>query len=690
VRAALNIAWRRLLLCRQIAIHHKPDVGVGQMRLAGRNCVIAIAAILPLTAATTYGQTTSDTLQSVLAQPVQSTDVTAFQVQQYLSHRITPLPSPKSANDWTDQQQKLRKHILDDIAFHGWPSEWVQSAPNFLQVGATESRNGYRVSKFRYEIVPGFDATAILYEPEKLSGRVPAILNVIGHEPMGNATEYEQKRCINFAKRGIIALSIGWVGFGELALKGDNHDDAAALDLVGSNALGFFYLGIRRGLDYLATLPQVDTARLGVTGLSGGGWQTIMLSATDNRVAVSVEVAGFGAFPTNITHPIDTDEIEENATDLNQGEDYPFLVAMRAPRPTLLIHNAEDDCCFRAALVKPYIYDQVRPFFMLMGKPEALAWYESTDPGTHNYQLVNRLHAYSFFAEHFHMPAVTEEIPSSTEVRTPEELAVGIPADNLTITGLAKKLAGTIARPAVPSDGDARSSWIAAQREKLKEVTRYAPVSVENAWRMSNTKRMAIQTLSYRFDLTNGLSATGIWLKANDAGEDAPATIVLNDKGYAASGEAVSRHVNHGEQVLALDLLFNGFTRPQTPDPTDWETLVSSAGDRPLGLEVAQLLGVANWLRASNAHKKTQIETDGIRSAVIAAVAAAIDPDIFSVVTSHHAMKSLSYLLDTPVAFRSAPDLFCLDLYKYFDIDSITAIAAPTTIRNVASIQELP
>jgi dienelactone hydrolase len=660
------------------------------MRLAGRNCAIDFALLLLLTTAAAHGQTTAATLQNVLAQPVQSADVTAFQLQQYLSRRITPLPSPTSASDWTDREQKLRKHLLDDVAFHGWPSEWVDSAPNFQQVGATESLNGYRVSKFRYEIVPGFHATAILYEPEKLNGRAPAILNVIGHEPMGNAAEYEQKRCINFARRGIIALNLGWVGFGELSLKGNNHEDAAALDLAGSNALGFFYLGMRRGLDYLATLPQVDTARLGMTGLSGGGWQTIVLSALDNRVAVSVEVAGFGSFPFNITHPGDTGEIEENPTDFYQGSDYPFLVAMRAPRPTLLIHNAEDNCCFRAALVKPDNYDKIKPFFNLYGRPDALAWYESTDPGTHNYQLVNRLHAYSFFAEHFHMPAVTEEIPSSTEVRTPEELAVGIPADNLTITGLAKKLAGGIARPAVPSEAEARSSWIAAQRERLKEVTRYVPVSVENAWRMSNTRRMAIQTLSYRFDYTNGLSATGIWLKANDAGEDAPAIIVLNDQGYAASGEAVSRHVNHGEQVLALDLLFNGFTRPQAPDPTDWEMLVASTGDRPLGIEVAQLLGAAHWLQAGNAHRKIQIETDGIRSALIAAVAAALDPGTFSIVTSRHAMKSLSYLLDTPMAFHSAPDLFCLDLYKYFDIDTITAIAAPTAIHNLASIHELP
>jgi dienelactone hydrolase len=660
-------------------------MGFGQ-----RNSALGILAMLPLAAVIVQGQTTARSLKSLLAQPVQPAAVTAFQMEQYLGHRISPLPSPKSASEWTDQADKIRTHILNDIAFHGWPSEWVQSAPVFEQVGVIESDKGYRIRKFRYQIVPGFYAGALLYEPVKITGRVPAILNVIGHEPMGNAAEYEQKRCINFAKRGIIALSLGWVGFGELALKGDDHDDSAALDLVGSNALGFFYLGMRRGLDYLATLPDVDTTRLGVTGLSGGGWQTIVLSALDKRVAVTVEVAGFGSLQSNITHPNDGDEVEQNASDLNVGEDYPFLVAMRAPRPTLLIHNAEDDCCFRADLVKPYIYDQIRPFFTLSGHPDNLAWYESGDPGTHNYQLVNRLHAYSFFAEHFHLPAINNEIPSSTEIHTPEELAVGIPSNNLTFVDLAKKLAGSNARPAIPDETSARASWASQQREQLKQVTRYAPVSVQNAWRISATKHMAIQSLSYRFDLSNGLSATGIWLRADDAAEDAPATIVLNDKGYQEAGSAVSRHVNRGEQVLALDLIFNGFSRPQNPDPTDWETLTMSTGDRPLGLEAAQLLGVAKWLRAHGSNRKIQIETNGMRSAVIAAVAAAIDPTAFSVIESEHAMKSLSYLLDTPVPLRSAPDLFCLDLYKYFDIDSIAAIAAPTKIENIASTPELP
>ena len=104
----------------------------------------------------------------------------------------------------------LRKHVLEDVAYHGWPDAWVKSAPAFHELAVVEG-SGYRVHKLRYEIVPGFTATALLYEPGKIDGRAPAILNVIGHEPMGNAAEYEQKRCINFAKRGIFALSLSWL-----------------------------------------------------------------------------------------------------------------------------------------------------------------------------------------------------------------------------------------------------------------------------------------------------------------------------------------------------------------------------------------------------------------------------------------------------------------------------------------------
>jgi hypothetical protein len=157
---------------------------------------------------------------------------------------------------------------------------------------------------------------------------------------------------------------------------------------------------------------------------------------------------------------------------------------------------------------------------------------------------------------------------------------------------------------------------------------------------------------------------------------------VLSDKGYKTAGEIISEHVNRGEQVLALDLLFNGAAAPE--DTADWEMLFATTGDRALGLEAAQLLGVANWLRTSPGRVEMRIETEGIRNQVIALTAAAIKPEMFAQIESHHTMEGLAYLLDKPVPFRSAPDLFCLDLYKYFDLDSLSALADPTETKRIA------
>jgi dienelactone hydrolase len=632
-------------------------------------------------------QTSPESVKPLLERQIQPVAVTAMQVQQYLTTRIPKRSTPGTSSEWIQEAARLRKHMLNHVVFHGWPQEWVAAPPRFEEAGVVETQKGYRLRKLRYEIVPGFWSTAILYEPDHIAGKAPAILNVNGHEPAGKAAEYKQKRCINFAKRGIVALSLEWFGFGEMAQPENAHDFAAHLDLVGANGVGLFYLAMRKGLDYLENLPNVDRTRLGVTGLSGGGWQTIVLSSLDERASVMVEVAGFGSLESNITHPIDTDETEEDPADFSDGQDYPDLVALRAPRPTLLIHNAEDNCCFRAALVKPYIYEPIKPFFKLFGKEDALAWHENRDPGTHNYQLDNRQQAYQFFTQYLGLPVTQTEIPSNSEIKSLDELKVGLPNENLTVLGVARKLAGQIRRGAVPTESGDLASWASSQRNQLKTTLRYKPIEVSNAWRLWNTKDKGLETLFYRFDLSNHLSAAGLWLKAIAAPSKASATIILDDKGKKAAGDIVSDRVNRGEQVLALDLLFTGSIRPQEPDPTDYELLVNTIGDRPLGLEVAQLIAVANWLRQAPGVEQVRIETQGIRSQVIALAAAALEPALYSEVVTHGGISSLEYLLATPVPYRNAPDLFCLDLYKFFDLDHLVALARPTKVSQLECIK---
>jgi len=626
-----------------------------------------------LSAATALAQSRARDIAPILEQRLETPDVVAFQVRQYLFQRVPKLSAPQSATQWSAETERIRKHLLDDVVFHGWPREWVEAPPKFEDLGIIESGKGYRIRKLRYEIVPGFQSTAILYEPENLSGKIPAILNPNGHElQLGKAAEYKQKRCINFAKRGILALSLEWLYCGELNVPENKHEFAAHLDLVGANGVGLFYLAMRKGLDYLYQHANVDRARVGVTGLSGGGWQTIVLSSLDARVTVAVPVAGYSAFVSKLERVGDYGDNEQVPQDFLAGQDYSHLTAMRAPRPTLIIDNAEDDCCFRAPLVKPYVYDDVKPFFRLFGKEDAFRWHENINPSTHNYQLDNRLQAYRFFSKHFGMPVIEQEIPVDAEVKSYDDLVVGLPKDNLTILGLARKLAGEITHPPVVSSSDARA--------KLKSLVRYKPVNLEHAWALTNTKNRGVETRSYQFLFANGLSAAGVWAKAIDSPNDAPATIVLNDKGKKAAASVVSDLLNRGEQVLAVDLVFTGDAAPNQDEFEEFPLMLATTGERALGIEAAQLIGLAQWMKKNFGSQKIQIESAGIRNQVAALIAADMEPTLFSEIAIREGMPSLRYLLDTPVKFESAPDLFCLDLYKEFDIDRLAMLAEPAKV----------
>jgi hypothetical protein len=631
---------------------------------------LQLSLLLAITAGPALAQTEPRYMEEILKQEVLSPDVALFQMRQYILNRVVSLPAPGSAADWTAKSNHIREQIVNDVVFHGWPKEWIDSPPKFEDLGVVPG-NGYQMRKLRYEIVPGFQSTAILYEPLNLHGKVPAILNVNGHVGApGKSVEYKQKRCITYARNGIIALNLEWLSYGELGAEFNQHWYGAHLDLVGVNELGLFYLAMRRGLDYLYEHPNTDRARLGMTGLSGGGWQTIILSSLDERVKMAAPVAGFSSLVPRIEAKDfgDIGDVEQSATDLLQGRDYPWLAALRAPRPTLLTYNAEDDCCFRAAMVKPGVYEGVRPFFALYGKREDFTWHENRDPGTHNYQLDNRMAAYEFFSHQFKIPLIQEDPGIGSEIKTYQELVVGLPADNLTIVGLARKFADQIKRDPLSSDPSSRE----VERAKLKTIVRYQPTKTDRVWTTGVSKHGGVETKSHLFVMADGLTTNGIWLRPIGALDTAAATIVLDDKGKGAASEVVTDRLNRGEQVLAADLPFYG---DAWKDDSTWlfEQMIYTTGARPLGIEAAHVIELAHWLKLLGA-PAVRLEASGMRSQVVALVAAALEPKVFAEVMVQHGVPSLRYLIDKPVQYHEAADLFCLDLFKFTDLDRLAAL----------------
>lgn len=661
-------------------------------RKSGVQALLVVVLMLS-SAAAVWAQGEAEDIQAVLKDEIMAPQVAEFQIRQYISNATIGAPKvPASAQEWTKEADRRRQHLLNDVVYHGWPKEWVDAQPKFDEVAVIQTPDGYRIHRFLYEVVPGFKASALLYEPDHIAGKAPAVLVLAGHDgPSGYTYEFKQKRCITYAKHGIMSLNLEWFGYGELGNKDNDHWNSAHLDLVGASDIGIFYLEMRRGLDYLYNDPSVDRNRIGVSGLSGGGWQTIVLSSLDERVKATNPVAGFSSLISRIEVKEygDMGDVEQSATDFLKDNDYSYLVGLLAPRPALLTYNGEDDCCFRATIVKPRIYDDIKPIYALYGKADLLQFHENADPGNHNYQIDNRLADYAFFTKAFGLPPIDNEDGVAAQVKSYEELVTQLPKDNLTMLGVARKLGQEITRDPIPSDASGKSTWASAQRAKLKDVVRYKPVDIQQLWPVAMNKHRGLQSVSYLFQMNNGMSANGIFLRSiRESSDTAPVTIVLNDEGREAGAKDVFLRYSRGEQVLSLDLMFMGSTW-KNEYPFLFAQMVDAVGDRPLGMQAAQLIRIAHWAKDRSGVAKVRLDVSGMRNQAIALVAGSIEPDLFSDISVKGGLHSLRYVLDLPVTFVQSPELFCLDLYKDFDIDSLEALAAPAKVESTHYL-ELP
>lgn len=310
-------------------------------------------------------------------------------------------------------------------------------------------------------------------------------------------------------------------------------------------------------------------------------------------------------------------------------------------------------------------------------KQDAVDWHENRDPGTHNYQLDNRTQAYHFFSRQFHLPPFEEGPDVASEIKTFDELRVGLPENNLTILNLARSMAGRIDRPPLPTDSAARDT----ERNKLKNTIRLRPDRIERAWTTAISKHLGIESKSHLFTMADGLTATAVWLKPIAAPDTVPVTIILDDKGKAAPADRIADRLNRGEQVLAVDLAFTGDAWKADTVP-DLQQLVSATGERPIGIETSELIEIVRFM-GNRAHQpKVRLESNGIRSQVVCLLASALEPAMFSELITRNGMQSLDYVLQKPVEYEAAPDLFCLDLFRETNLDRLVALSAPVRVLN--------
>jgi dienelactone hydrolase len=623
------------------------------------------------------------TLAEDLAREIVGPRQARLDVMAAVETRFPRLPAMKSAAGWEDYAARLRKDVLEKVVFRGAASAWRDAKTRVEWLDVMEGGPGYKIKKLRYEALPGLWIPALLYEPEKLTGKVPVSLAVNGHDAKGKAAPYKQIRCINMAKRGMLVLNVEWFGMGQLRTEGFAHAKMNQLDLCGTSGVAPFYLAMKRGLDVLLDLPHADPKRVAVSGLSGGGWQTIFISSLDERVTLANPVAGYSAFRVKLEHFKDLGDSEQTPCDLATVADYTHLTALRAPRPTLLTYNSKDDCCFEAGYALPPLRDAALPIYKLLGKEKALRWHVNDDPGTHNFEKDNRQALYRMLGDFFFADDpkyVTDEIPCQDEVKSGEALAVELPAKNADFPTLALGLAKNLPLDGtLPDSKEAAQKWQQARRAKLREILRTKDFTIK-ATIVASAERDGHKTTWRRLRLDDVWSVPVVELTPGGAKGTA---ILLNDAGRKADPVNAERLLKEGYRVLAVDPFYFGESRVEGRDYL-FALLLAAVGDRPLGVQASQLAAVARWARTEFKSEPVTVVAVGPRTSVIALTAAGLEEKAIGRLELHGALGSLKEIIEKNRGVDQMPELFCFGLLESFDVRQLTELAAP---RPVAFIQ---
>lgn len=592
----------------------------------------------------------AQSLDKLLSTPIISSNVPMEEVQRFTEKRVPALPAPKSIKDWERMTRKWREDTINKIVLRGEAKKWAGEKTKVVWLDTIPGGEGYSIKKLRYEVAPGMWIPALLYVPDNLKEKVPVAMAVNGHEGAGKAIAYKQIRCINMAKRGMLVLNVEWLGMGQLRGPEYEHYKMNQLDLCGTSGLAPFYFSLKRGLDVLLQHPNADPARVSVSGLSGGSWQTIFISALDQRVTFANPVAGYSSFKTRARNLQDLGDSEQTPSDLATVVDYIHLTAMRAPRPTLLTYNAKDNCCFASPHALPPLLEGAGPIYKLYGAEQMLRWHVNYEPGDHNYGLENREVFYTALSDYFYNgTSPKKEIPSEKEVKTDKELHVELPSPNHTFNSLAKEVASRLPKSK-------------ASRNKLADVIKPViyPVKAE--------KGAAPQTLLLKFGSDWTIPAVELNPNGNET------VLVFADAGRAKTSALCAKLVEENKRVIAFDPFYFGESKIRSHDFL-FAMLVAAVGERPLGIQSGQVISIAKW-----AKQPVSIYAEGPRTSFIALCAAALEPKAIKSLHLKGLTASLREVLEKNTGVNQQPETFCFGLLATADIPDLLKLVEPREV----------
>ena len=600
-------------------------------------------------------------------------DQTGADVVAFVEQRLPSLSVPATAEEWEFQAEQLRSSILDHVIFRGRAIEWRDAACRTEWLDVQDGGPGYRLRKLRFEALPGTWIPAVLYEPDHLVEPAPVVINVNGHEFAGNAATHAQLLCINLAKRGILTLNVEWFGMGQLRQPGFRHGCMNQIDLCGSSGLAPFYLSLKRSLDVLLALPHADSSRVGVCGLSGGGWQTILISALDPRVTLANPVAGFSSYRTRLQHWAELGDSEQTPADFATLADYTHLTALRAPRPTLLTYNVKD-ASYLAALTLPPLLEAARPAYELHGNLDHLQSHINVVSGTHNFSKDNREAFYRFLTEHFALPDEDWspfEIESTPELKSRDQLNVRMDDNNASFNTIARELLGQLPARQAPVDPALRRKWLETERDALGQKIHYRPMKAR-ALPIREVSGHGWSGRAWRLQLDSDWQLPVVELTPDGAHDT---RIVFADAGRKSMLPEIQSLLRQKSRVIAVDPLLFGECF-NTHYSYRFSLIINCVGERTIGIQAGQVAALGDWVRGEF-HQSAGLMTFGPRSSFVGLVAAAIQPEAIGSLHMHDAYPSLGDLITHNIPYEDAPEMFCAGLLETHDLPLVEQLLKP-------------
>lgn len=308
-------------------------------------------------------------------------------------------------NTWKLRREELRRQIL--ISSGLWPMP-VRGKVSAQLLHSRRVADAIQVDTWRIETLPGFFVGANLYRPVRRHGRLPAVMIAHGHWKKGrieNTSVYSVPALAsNLAAKGYIALAYDMIGYGDT--KQIDHDFGVNAT---ARAWAFHPLGLQlwnslRIFDWLSQRRDTDPSRIAMTGASGGGTQTYLLAAVEERLRAAIPAV-------MLSLKFQGDDVCELAPGLRIGTNNIEIAALMAPRPMLLISTSQD----WTANTPTQEFPALQSIYRLYGAANQLELLHQN--AEHGFNAEARGAAYSFLAKALGSPDANAK--SSVELELP-------------------------------------------------------------------------------------------------------------------------------------------------------------------------------------------------------------------------------------------------------------------------------